>query len=301
MSCHTRCRRRRAATLALFSLTVSALYAATLPALAGTVKITSRAAEGVVIDGSDKEWRESQILVEDVNAFIGVAHDEAFLYLCLSGGGKDLRRQVMGRGLILWFDAKGGKKKRLGLRFPLGAARQLAEGGGPPPGRHPEDLTLDEPGAERFLAELELIGPEKDRVERVRLADLAGVEARLAVDRDSLVYELKIPLRGGEPYPFAIGFAPQSGKGVIGLGVETAKLDRGEMRKRLRDGSGGERADRAARSGGGRGGFGGGGRGGSRGGGFGGRGGGQPPKPIKFWVKISMPATGQTPTPAPRP
>ena len=138
---------------------------------------------------------------------------------------------------------------------------------------------------EQSLTELEIIGPEKDKTQRYRVGELAGVEVKTGDSRRNFFYEIKVPLDKGRLYPFSIALDPGE---KLGLGFETPELDREAMKEQMRGGG----------MGGGRGGMGGGrgGIGGGRGGGRGGRGGfgggrgnrAQMFESFKLWVSVEL-------------
>jgi uncharacterized membrane protein YgcG len=198
---------------------------------------------------------------------VGILNDEDFLYFVLASGDPRTQVQVLALGFTLWFDPEGGKKKRLGINFPLGAR----EMGAMPRGGRPDPQELYELH-ESMDPELRILREEVD-AGKVSPVALRGVEIALGRINGTLVYELKVPLRDLGQHDLAIGVEPGA---VIGIGMETPEIDREKMREEM-----------MGRMGGGRGGGmeGGGGR---MGGGRTGAGGGrpQPPEPIRVWAKV---------------
>jgi hypothetical protein len=69
-------------------------------------------------------------------------------------------------------------------------------------------------------AELELFTGENEHL-RMSIIATGGIEAGFRRERDTLVYELRVPLSASATHPFGIG----AGRGaVIGLGVVTSTL-----------------------------------------------------------------------------
>lgn len=243
-----------------------------------TLTSTFRSVE-VTVDGIDDEWDGARIYLKEARIMIGLLNDSDNLYISLATGREDLRRQLMARGLTLWFDPEGGKEKIFGIRFPLGLS------GAERPSRDRRER--EEPGGDddrfrRATAEVEFLFPAEDERRRMPIQAAMGVEVRLGTASDRFVYELKIPLALSEEHPYAIGVTAGE---LIGIGLETPEIDRDAMRQRR--GRGG------FSGGGGRGGGmrGGGGRGGGMGGGRGGGGRGQRPgmpKPLKIWAKLQL-------------
>ena len=75
----------------------------------------------VIIDGQDIEWRGvSNYFEKKSNILIGFLNDEEHLYIRFSTMDRKLHRQIVSLGFTVWFDPKGGKKKRFGIHFPVG-------------------------------------------------------------------------------------------------------------------------------------------------------------------------------------
>jgi len=255
----------------------------------------------IVIDGQLDDWAGAVSYMEKENVAIGIFNDDEFLYLCLSSGEPKVRNQIMMRGMTLWLDAQGGKNKNFGIRFPLGMMesmgsefRMLTRGRESVPD---QDLQKLEENFATSLAEIEILGPDKEDKRRLARKATTGIEVDAKLASGTLVYEIKIPLAKSDRYPYAIGTADK----IIGVGVETPEVNMEEMRAQMRErgGMGGGRGG----MGGGRGGMGGsrGGMGGGRGGMGGGRGGGMPggremPEPLKAWAKVTL-APGDSASP----
>lgn len=229
----------------------------------------------IKIDGIVDDWQDALIYIEKKNVSVGLANDEDFLYLCLVSTDRDLQRQIIASGFTLWFDPDGTQKKSFGIKFPVG----LMESGmlmRPAPGMEPDFEAMRE-NLDRALLEIELILPDQ-KIKRIRVADLQGIEVKFGDLAEKLIYEIKVPLAQTEWHPFAIGIA--AGR-QLGIGFETSDIDREAMREKM--GRGG--------FGGGRGGF-----GGRRGGSGGGRRGGarpQMPSKFKMWVVVQLDSENQ--------
>ncbi|MCG8604175.1 hypothetical protein MJD09_04135 [bacterium] len=245
----------------------------------GGLKMNSNWREHEIqIDGTQSDWHGALTFIEKKNVSVGITNDKDFLYMAFAAGDPAQRRQFMMRGLVLWLDAKGGDKKTVGIRFPVGLLGR-GEGFGM---RRPDqefDPEIMGEAFEQSLAELEIIGPEKDKKQRYRVGELAGVEVKIGDPVNSFFYELKIPLDKTKQYPFAIALEPGE---TLGVGFETPEFDRDAMRERMgRGGFGGGRGG----FGGGRGGFGGG-----RGRGGGGR--QQMMQNFELWMSVQLSLEG---------
>lgn len=242
----------------------------------------------IVVDGQQNDWHDHMTFVEKEHVSIGVFNDSEFIYLSLVTNNQAVRRQMMGLGFTLWFDATGGKEKTFGIHYPMGRFGN----GAMTPGRPPADgedapADIPKPDFETALQEFELIGPGKDERQRFPVTGAKGIVMKIETSSETLIYEIKIPLIQSEEYPYAIQAQPGQ---AVGVGFETAELDREAIRERM-----------------GRGGFGGGrpGKGPTGippGGGRGRMGGGrfEMPEPFKMWTSIALaagaaPSTGASP------
>lgn len=237
----------------------------------------------ITIDGDHTDWVNALSYVEDKEVSIGLMNDEEYLYVCLVPGNRPMQSQIVRLGFTVWLDGEGGNKKNFGIRYPLGmmksgvSVRELGFGGRKPEG----ELDVGRFGElmEQSLSELEIVGPEKNDVRRMNIEQVEGIDIEVGNTTGRFVYELKVPLVQGENHPYAVGV---EGMSTIGIGFETAEIDRDEMRAGMQERMGGMRG--GGRSGGGRTG------GGRMGGGM--RGGARPemPKPLKVWTTVHLAA-----------
>ncbi len=161
----------------------------------------------VVIDGRSDDWAANLFIVEDAGVTLGFLNDPEYLYICLRADEMSTRGQIMRSGLTVWFDPKGGKKKTLGIKFPIG----MTPGERPmPPGEFGE--AEEGPGSRRpgeeNLNQLEIIRPEHEEPERMEVGEAKGIEIKFLPSRAGLVYELKIPLIRLDERPIAVGAEP---------------------------------------------------------------------------------------------
>ncbi len=232
----------------------------------------------ITIDGIDNEWEDTRVYLKDANASVSVLNDSQFVYVSFVTAKEETIRQVTAMGLILWFDAAGGKGKTFGIRFPLG----MMESGMTPPRNFGEERSDEDRAAERAerfrksTLDMEILGPGEDDQRRVQVATLEGIEAKANLSDDKLVYELKIPIVKSDLHPFAIGAEPGE---RIGVGIETPEIDRDKMKDRMEGGfhGGGMPPGRGM-------------GGGMRGGGMRGGSGFERPKPLKVWTKVQLAA-----------
>lgn len=281
---------RRISARLRFGLVLALLPATALGASSKKQRIDSHWKDReITVDGDSGEWPGPLVPVDEHQRLVAAAaNDGQFLYIVLSTSDATARAQIIGQGLIVWFDPGGGEKKSFGLKFPVGMS------GGDMPGRgrgfrrpdpSPSGSSAQGDPSDRAVAleppnRLEVMGPEKDDA-RSFVADKApGLAVRVGQVEGALVYELRVPLARAAAYPYAIG---AKNGALIGIGFETPKRERPPQREgRGMGGFGG--------GGGGMGGRGGMGRGGGMGQGGGGmdRSDVDPPKPLKAWAVLQL-------------
>ncbi|HTY57905.1 MAG TPA: hypothetical protein VMF59_03770 [Bacteroidota bacterium] len=204
-----------------------------------------------------------------------VCNDSEYIYIGLRTADPGMQRLLVRGGITWWFDSKGGSRKTFGVHYPA-----------PPPGERsaPGEEDVPAPIAERQLprsspTDIELYSGEKEH-QRMSILATGGIQAGFRRERDTLVYEIRIPLTAGSTHPFGIGAGTGS---VIGLGAETSDyrasadlpVERPEGEGEPEGGFGGRRT-------GGRG------RGGPR------PGAGPRGEQINFWMNVRL-ATGDAP------
>jgi len=246
----------------------------------GTMEMTSKwRDQDIKIDGSQDDWRDALTYIQDKKISVGVLNDENSFYACLVTANRRIQSQIMRMGFTIWFDSKGGKDKNSGIRFPIGKAKMdrpmMRDMMRDPQGSRLRDIPQSQ------MNEVEILGPGKDDRRRIPISDLKGLEIKLELSRDLLVYEIKVPFQSdGSTFAVAANVGD-----LIGVGLETTKIDMEDMRGQENTESGGQMGGR----GGSRGGRGGGGGRGTGGGPGGGRSGGmQMPDQLKIWAKVQL-------------
>ena len=225
----------------------------------------------ITIDGRNTEWSDYLTPVDDKGTSVALANDQEYLYIGLVTGDGNLQRQIFRGGVTIWFDPAGGEEKKFGIHYPLGPAtsgrREGEIGEADRDERQPPEI------AQSAASELELIGPQDGEHHRMTIGETGGIDVRFRDYRDTLVFELKVPLVDNGKHPFAIGTKPGS---PLGVGLETDAGRSAELR-----------SEEPSEGGRGRGGF------GRRGGGFGERPSGSRPGPYKEWAKVELAASAQ--------
>jgi len=197
-----------------------------------TQQLVSRWSENPVrMDGNLGDWTDSTVFVEKDGIRYGVANDGEFLYLCLLSSKSDLGRQILFRGMTIWFDPNGGEKKTIGIRFPIGGmAMGRPEMGPRQPNQGPEQSGTRLEEMERgSLNEFEYLGPGDNERQRVSRLQGRGLEIHVTLVPERLLYKLKIPLQYSSQHPYSV----ETHAGAkIGIGIESnaaPRMAQGEM------------------------------------------------------------------------
>jgi hypothetical protein len=264
----------------LYLMVVAAVLAGVTVGCGSDEELRSTALDReITVDGDASDWKGILQFVEEGNMSYGLTNDAQSMYIVLVVGDREVRRQIIMSGLYLWFDPEGEENKRFGVRFPIGLQEDIADM--MPLLREQDPSKLSE-SFDETVKEMMVIGPHDQSWRRAPVGTVDGIETAAKVDPNMLVLEFKVPVTNDGQYGYGLGALPGD---VIGLGVETPKIDVEDMREQMR----------AAGGGGGRGG-----EGGGMGGGMAGdRGGGRPsggrrqeiPDPIKVWTRVHLAAT----------
>lgn len=255
-----------------------------------TQQVVSKWSERPVqMDGKLGEWSDSTAFFEKDGIRYAAMNDGEYLYLCLLSSKPGLGRQIVFRGMTIWFDPNGGEKKTIGIRFPLGmAGLNRGEMASPPTDEEPNQRgsRLDE--LERqALNEFEYLGPGENDRQRVSRLQGQGVEMNITATPERLLYELRIPLQYTSQHPYSV----ESHAGAkVGIGFESNTAQR--LAETAAGGEGRGEGTPGGRTGGGGGGRSGGRSGGGMGGGMG-RGGQRPGTAVanvnfSIWSRVQL-------------
>jgi hypothetical protein len=185
----------------------------------------------IVVDGDAGEWSGALSYVANDHFLVGFVNDSDDLFVCLNKEDDEGTKPGRMSGWTVWFDPAGGTQKAFGLRIgPAGGPaekergdRRAAPGGdgqpekrpaGEPSGQAPPDKQARP--AEGGI-EVQWLGPQGDVLRRFspEAASELGLEVGESRSGGSFVLEMKIPLKGSDGHPFAIGAGPD---GLIGVG-----------------------------------------------------------------------------------
>jgi len=201
----------------------------------------------LVIDGNSGDWQGAMGYLKDPPVMLGFLNDDDAVYVCVSTNLPAIREGMLRRGITVWIDPKGGKRKTLGIRLSPSAPPR---GPGDAPQGSPAEGAVEKPGelpapperafgrdaaAPPFLLMVRL--PGRDEWTSIE-AGPGLIEAVVEESNGLAVFEMMIPLMAGPEAPAAVGAGPGA---AISMSFETPKPERPQGRP---EGPGGDRAGR---------------------------------------------------------
>ncbi len=240
--------RRRATGIAFAVLTALSVPAAALASGGKDIVFkTGWRDRDLVIDGRNGDWQGAMGYLKDPPVMLGFLNDDDAIYVCLSTNLPAIREGMLRRGITVWVDPKGGKRKTLGIRLsPLAPPGGPGEAprGGPPEGTEervgeppaPPDGSFGRDASSAPLR-LEVRLPGRDEWAPVE-GVAGGIEAAVEESNGLAVFEMVIPLKAGPEAPAAVGAGPGA---AISMSFETPKPERPKGRP---EGPGGDRTGR---------------------------------------------------------
>jgi hypothetical protein len=207
----------------------------------------------LVIDGNSGDWQGALGFLSDPPVMLGFLNDDDAIYVCLSTNLPAIREGMLRRGVTVWIDPKGGKRKTLGIRLsPSAPPGGLGDAprGGPPEGAEEKAGKPPAPSEGTFgrdasapSARLMVRLPGRDEWTPVE-DGAGGIVAVIEESSGLAVFEMTIPLKVGPEAPVAIGAGPGT---AISRSFETPKPERPRGRP---EGPGGGRTGRSGMRGG---------------------------------------------------
>jgi hypothetical protein len=225
---------KRRANNRLPILCAMCILATSLAGCKNQIALTSKwCDQGMDFGASSDEWGPATIYAEKEKVSLTLLNDGDYVYIRLNTRDRGIQSQLLMAGLTVWFNSDGSKRKTIGIRFPLGMH------GNVPPAMARQG-TRDVKAIERMteeMNEIEILGPDKESVNRTFLvaAAASGINAKIGLVKGNLIYKLKFPLVKKDEFPYAVGINSEeiATSKVIGVGFETPKINRGEMRKNM--------------------------------------------------------------------
>lgn len=183
-----------------FFLLLSAVSAACGQATEAQCPLSS----AITVDGKADEWPLNWVDDSDKYFSYNVCADDQNLYVRVKSSEFFTKRKMGAFGFTVWFDPSGKKKRKYGLKFPVGGAEaeermgQLNKEGAPGNSigeradfqKHADSVMVS------GLEMLELIGLSDDPITATRSGITNGIKVAIGLDAtDAYVLEAIIPFR----------------------------------------------------------------------------------------------------------
>ncbi len=185
----------------------------------------------IVIDGKINDWVTATTYDQRAKISYGFQNDSDYLYI-LFRPTKQMLRQAMMFGFTIWFDAEGGNKKRLGIRFPIGMMN-YSQGNFSPMEMEGEFSDIMKQRLSEMLQEFDILYPEENDKFRFSKYLRGGIDIALNDSLEEAVYEMKIPLHKSGPQDIPLNISSLSSP--IYVGIELGKFDRSKVREQIPD------------------------------------------------------------------
>ncbi len=162
-------------------------------------------------------WRGSLISLGDRDASIAVQNDSRFVIVAFTTTDPALVERILHQGIFIWFDPYGGEAHRFGIRYPVawGALPVSVDGAPRPDANLPGSFG---PGWGKPGDDLEIYTDGYKEYERLGKKDAGGIDVAVSKLSDTLLCQVRVPLRGTAPSPYALNASPGD---LIGVGIET--------------------------------------------------------------------------------
>lgn len=190
----------------------------------------------ITVDGNDTDWKGTSMTEVGRDLRVGVRSDSQFVWIMLTTVKRDLAQQFLRGGFVVWFDPEGKEDKAFGIRFPsLGDRRSasIQDDLERTPGATDRRLPgSDDPARNRARREanaFELLNNGSNQGVRLSLAEARGILLRMSEERDLFVYEMQIPLRTSDAFPFGVNPTDS----LVSVGIETAAATQRQPRPRI--------------------------------------------------------------------
>ena len=190
----------------------------------------------VTVDGLNTEWPDLSAFGQESRYAIGLVNDDENLYVALRANDPATGLQMLRQGLVVWFDAEGGTRKRFGIKYPVGTLSYgVAEAGsgrggrgrpsrqGGPAAPAGPDASWSQAEADGQLNRLEVLGPGDNDRRSLVVGRADPLAVGIGRSEGTVLYELKIPIARSGDAPYSLGVKPGR---TFGLGLENAERER---------------------------------------------------------------------------
>lgn len=203
----------------------------------GDQEINSYWSKGnIKIDGNQKDWGNTISFLKDENIGIGVQNDSDNVYICLITTNRAHILRALRNGLTIWIDPQN-ENRTYGIKYPIGMSNDMMFNYQGNQNGSYQDMGSMMKKYESSMNEFELVNKDGELLSGIPVKNDYGIELKLNIAKDQLIYELKIPLNHSINKGFFVNTTPGS---EIRIGFEEGKLDRSKMQQRNRENGFGE-------------------------------------------------------------
>jgi hypothetical protein len=188
----------------------------------------------IKIDGNQEDWGNRITFFKDENVGIGIQNDSDNVYVCLVTSDRGHIMSTLRNGFTLWIDPQNDNRV-YGIKFPIGMSNDMMFNYEEKQNGNYQDISSMMKKYESSMNEFELVKQDGELLSGIPVKNDYGIQMKIKISRDQLVYELKLPLSHSINNGFFVNAAP--GK-EIRLGFEEGKIDRSKKRTGLRGNEG---------------------------------------------------------------
>ncbi len=198
----------------------------------GDQRINSHWSKGnIKIDGNQKDWGNTINFIKDENIGIGVQNDSDNVYICLVTTNRAQIMRALRNGLTIWIDPQN-ENRTYGIKYPIGMSNDMMFNYQRNQSGSYQDMGSMMKKYESSMNEFELVNKDGELLSGIPVKNDYGIELKVNIASDQLIYELKIPLNHSINKGFFVNTTPGS---EIRLGFEEGKIDRPQMQQRNRE------------------------------------------------------------------
>lgn len=171
----------------------------------------------VVIDGLKNEWDGKLIFDSKARMAAGFKNDGENLYICVTTNDRTTMNKILRLGMTIWLEPEKNNKK-IGIKYPIVDFERMRD----IPLR--QEPAINENPEERFSKliadqnELSIVNEDAYPLFLLSSNDENNFYAKLGLNRESFVYELKVPLSTNKQAKY---FLEAASPEIIGIGIET--------------------------------------------------------------------------------
>jgi hypothetical protein len=164
-----------------------------------------------------REWRVALLPLGERDASLAIQNNDTYLHVAFMTTDPGLQERILNQGIFIWFDPNGGEARRFGIRYPVALGTLPASMDELP---HSEGTIPGSPGVGwgRPGDDLEVYTDGYKEYERIGKKDAGGIDVEVTKLSDTLLCQLRVPLREHARGPYALSAAPGD---LIGVGIET--------------------------------------------------------------------------------